>query len=69
MLAIIQAIVSIAVIVAIMLQEKSAGAGSMFGGGGGDVYQTRRGFEKNIHNITIALVVAFAGLALLNLVI
>lgn len=70
MLAIAQIIVSIVLIVLILLQERSSGLSGVFGGGSvGGYYQTRRGLEKAIFAATIILAVAFAGLALLNLVL
>ncbi|MDI6717941.1 MAG: preprotein translocase subunit SecG [Patescibacteria group bacterium] len=70
-LGIAQIIVSIALIVLILLQERSSGLSGIFGGGGdgGGFYQKRRGFEKLIFAATIVLAVAFAVLSLLNLFI
>lgn len=48
-------------IVVILLQTSSAGAGGAFGGGDMDGgYHTRRGFEKTIFNATIVLGILFA---------
>lgn len=54
-------ILSIALTVAILLQTRSGGLGSMFGGEGmsGGMYKTRRGLEKTLFQITIGLSVAF----------
>ena len=71
MIAIVQLIVSIAIIALILLQERSAGGlGSLFGGGGGGegFYQTRRGLEKIIFRATIALLVIFVGLSIWGLI-
>lgn len=68
-IAIAQIAVSVIVIGLILLQERSAGAGGLFGGGEGGFYQTRRGIEKFLFVTTIVFVVAFAGLALLNLIL
>ena len=67
-LAIIQIIVSIALIVLILLQERSSGLSGIFGGEGGGFYQTRRGLEKLVFSGTIVLAVLFVGLAILQLV-
>ena len=72
-ISIAQIVISIIVIVFILLQERSSagGLGGLFGGGGGDggFYQTRRGLERFLFWATIILVLAFAALALLNLVL
>lgn len=67
MLAIAQIIVSILLIALILLQERSSGLSGILGGGGEGFYQTRRGLEKIIFGATIVLAIAFAGLALANL--
>lgn len=66
-LTLLQLIVSVLVIILILIQERSGGTGGLFGGAGGGAYQTRRGLEKFVFVLTIILVAAFAGLALLNL--
>ncbi len=48
-------VISIAVVALILMQGKGAGLGSAWGGGG-ELFQTRRGIEK----LTIRLTVAFA---------
>ena len=55
---IIQIIISVALIVAVLLQTKGSGLGGIFGGQGA-VYTSRRGVEKTIFNVTIGLAVAF----------
>jgi len=55
---IVQIIVSLALIVAILLQAKGAGLGGIFGGEGG-IYKSRRGVERTLFNVTIGLVVIF----------
>ncbi len=69
-LAILQIIVSIALMALVLLQERSAGLSGIFGGGegGGGFYQTRRGVEKAIFISTIILGICFCGLAILQLV-
>ncbi len=69
-LAIIQIIVSIALIALILVQERSAGLSGIFGGGdgGGGFYQTRRGVEKAVFALTIILAIVFCGLAILQLI-
>jgi preprotein translocase subunit SecG len=65
-LTIIQSIVSVLIVVFIILQQRGTALGSAFGGGG-EVYSTRRGIQKNLLWATIALVVVFIGLAVANL--
>ena len=62
-------VVSIALIAAVILQSRGAGLGGLGGGdmsGGG--YQTRRGIEKLLFNVTIGLSIAFFILAVLNVI-
>ena len=65
MLTVLQIISAVLVIVAIELQARGSGVGLAFGGDG-NVYRTRRGIEKKLHVATIALVVVFFGLSLVN---
>lgn len=65
---IIQIIIAVALVVLILLQERSAGLSGIMGGGeGGAFYQTRRGLEKVIFVATIVLAVVFVGLAVYQL--
>lgn len=66
-ISIAQIIIAVALIVLILLQERSAGLSGLLGGDGGGAYQTRRGMERAIFIGTIVLAVAFAVLAILNL--
>ncbi len=67
-IAIAQIVISVAIIILILLQERSAGLSGIFGGGdGGSFYQTRRGMEKTIFAATIALAIIFLGLAVAQL--
>ncbi len=58
-------------IVAILLQQRGASLGAGFGGSS-ELYTTRRGFDKNLFDVTIVLAIVFvlsilAGLLLPNL--
>lgn len=59
-------LVSIALVIVIVLQSRDVGLGGLtgadFGGAGG--YHVRRGLERILFNLTVALSVAFFGLAL-----
>jgi len=57
-LGIAQIVISVALIVAILLQSKGSGLGSVFGGDG-SVFRTRRGAEKGLFQLTIILALAF----------
>lgn len=62
-LQIVQIIVAIALVIAILLQARGAGLGSVFGGSGA-VFKTRRGIDRLLFNTTIGLAVAFGLLSL-----
>jgi preprotein translocase subunit SecG len=64
----LEIIVAIALIVAILLQNRGAGLSGTFGGGFGG-YHTRRGFEKFLISFSIFLSVMFIILAIINLVL
>ncbi|MBI3589624.1 MAG: preprotein translocase subunit SecG [Candidatus Liptonbacteria bacterium] len=65
MIPIIQIAIAVAIIVLILLQERSAGLSGILGGGdSGGVYQTRRGLEKVIFRGTIVLGIVFIALAI-----
>lgn len=68
MISILQIIVSIALIILILIQERSSGLSGVFGGGSGEVYSQRRGLEKTLFGFTVFLAVVFAILSLLNFV-
>ena len=61
-----QIIIAVALTVVIMLQTKGAALGSVFGKSDSAVYKTRRGIEKTIFNVTIALSFIFFVLAMVN---
>jgi len=63
-LQIVQVIIAIALTVAILLQARGAGLGSVFGGTGA-VFKTRRGIDKMLFRTTIVLAVLFGALSLL----
>jgi len=62
-ISIIQIIVSILLIIAILLQERSSGLSGVFGGNS-EFYHTRRGLERIIFWSTVVLVILFAGLSI-----
>ncbi len=67
MISVIQIILAVAIIILILLQERSSGISGLFGGSDAGFYQARRGMEKVIFYSTIVLIVLFVGLALYRL--
>ncbi len=65
---IIQIVVSVLLIVFVLLQQKGAGLSSTFGGEG-NVYQTKRGFEKTLFAGTIILSILFLAVSFANFAI
>jgi preprotein translocase subunit SecG len=63
-LLIAQILVAAALVGAVLLQVKGGGLGGIFGQAD-SVYRTRRGVEKSLFQITIALVVLFVILSIL----
>lgn len=64
-----QIIISVALTIAILLQIKSSGLGSMFGGSDSAIYRTRRGVERILFNVTIGLSIAFFVITILNVMV
>jgi len=64
-LLILNIILSISIVVLILLQGKGAGLGSAWGGGG-EMYQSRRGVEKLSMNLTYVLIFVFFLLSIAN---
>ena len=62
-------ITSIVLIVSVILQSKGAGLGGLTGSEMGSVSTARRGVEKALFNVTIALSILFFILAILELVL
>lgn len=71
MLVTAEIIISVILIALVLLQERSAGASGVFGGGGGSgtPYQTRRGLEKGTYWATIVVTVLLVALAVANLIL
>ena len=61
-----QIVVAIAVIIIALLQVKGGGLGGIFGQAD-TVYRTKRGVEKTLFQLTIALVVIFIVLSIVSL--
>ena len=63
-----QIAVAVIVIILIAVQQRGTALGSAFGGGG-EFYATKRGLQKKLHYITIAMVTIFIILGILNVVL
>ena len=61
-----QLVLSIALILVILLQVKGGGLGGIFGQAS-TVYRTKRGVEKTLFQLTIALVVLFLIISIVTL--
>jgi len=59
-----QIVLSIALILAVLLQVRGGGLGGIFGQPD-SVYRTKRGLEKTLFQLTIALMVLFVIVAIL----
>lgn len=64
-LSIVQIIVSITLTVLVLIQARGHGVGGVFGGQS-SVYQSRRGVDRAIFNLTIVFAVLFLLVSLLN---
>jgi protein translocase SecG subunit len=69
MLHIAQLLIAILLILAILLQNKGAGLSNIFGGGGGSVFQTKRGLEKKLFISTIVLSIIFFIVSLASVIV
>ena len=62
-------IISLALIAIILLQSKGIGLGGLTGGDSGGVYTKRRGIDRVMFFITIALSATFIILALVSVIV
>jgi preprotein translocase subunit SecG len=65
-LLILNIILSVLIVIFILIQGRGAGLGSAWGGGG-EMFQTRRGMEKIILWLTTIFIVIFLVVSLINL--
>lgn len=63
-----QIAVSIILVILIAIQQRGTALGSAFGGGG-EFYSQRRGIQKKLYYATIAVVILFIVLGILNILI
>ena len=59
-------VVSVALIASVILQSKGAGLGGLTGADTGGIFTARRGVEKTLFYVTIALSVLFFILAVIS---
>ena len=64
-----QIILSVALIVAIILQSKQAGLGGLSGADTGGVFRARRGIERTLFQMTIVLSIAFFVIAIASVMV
>lgn len=62
---IVQTIFAVLLTGAVLMQARGSGLGAVFGGEG-NVFRTKRGIEKRLHSLTIALAILFFGVSLAN---
>jgi preprotein translocase subunit SecG len=65
-LVVAQGILAVALIAAILLQQRGTGLGGAFGGEV-TAYRSRRGIERTLFRLTVGLAVLFVLFSLLNL--
>jgi len=65
-LLVLNIVFSVLIVVFILIQGRGAGLGSAWGGGG-EMFQTRRGMEKIILWLTSIFIVIFLVVSLINL--
>jgi preprotein translocase subunit SecG len=65
-LSIAQIVISVALVLAILLQVKGGGMGGIFGQAD-SVYRTRRGIERTLFQLTIVLAVIFIIISIIAL--
>ena len=64
---IVQIIISIIVIAVVLLQARGSGFSATFSSDT-SIYRTRRGVERTLFNVTIALAVLFVGISILSVI-
>ncbi len=67
-LLLVNIILSALIVVLILIQGRGAGLGSAWGGGG-ELFQTRRGIEKFTLRLTVILIIIFFLVSVANLFI
>ena len=63
-----QIVLALALILAVLFQVRGGGLGGIFGQAG-SVYRTKRGMEKTLFQLTIALAILFVAVSLIALTV
>ena len=63
-----QIVIALALILAVLFQVRGGGLGGIFGQPG-SVYRTKRGMEKTLFQLTIALAILFIAVSLIALTV
>ncbi|MBN2002315.1 MAG: preprotein translocase subunit SecG [Anaerolineae bacterium] len=69
LLSVVQIILSVALVVLVLLEVRSSGVGSAFGGGLSSLTRKRRGPELLIFRLTVGTSIVFFLIAILNILI
>lgn len=67
-ISIIQIVSAILLIIVVLMQQKGAGLGVAFGGSS-NVYSSKRGLDKVLYRMTIAISIIFFGMSFLQVVL
>lgn len=65
---ILQVVLSVILIIAVLIQQKGSGLGTAFGGSS-NIYSTKRGIDKTLFQITIAVSILFLAISIVNLIV
>ena len=67
-LQIVTVVSAVILVIAVLLQQRGATLGAGFGASG-ELYTTRRGFDKNLFDVSVIMAVVFVSSILVSLVL
>ena len=67
-LQIVTVVSAVILVITVLLQQRGATLGAGFGASG-ELYTTRRGFDKNLFDVTVIMAVVFVSSILVSLVL
>ncbi|MSU75027.1 MAG: preprotein translocase subunit SecG [Candidatus Magasanikbacteria bacterium] len=67
-ISVLQLVTASLLIIVILLQQKGAGLGGVFGGSS-NIYSTKRGVDKILHYATVVIAIIFFGSSILRLIV